>query len=306
MEPGREFRGGRHSHPSPRAKALVLATTQYRSAHLLVGVGRNVGDRLCADEPMIQLKTPNELKGLRSAGRVVAQAFAMLGESIRPGVTLRALDQQVSSFLAREGAQPLYKGYRGRPPVHPPFPGVICASVNNEICHGIPDDRVLAEGDIVGIDIGLKYKGWCGDSCVTYAVGQPGPAALRLLTSAQAALNAGIGAAQVGQNLSDVGAAIQASAEAQGYNVVYDWGGHGIGRTLHEDPSVPHRGPGGRGIKLRPGMVFTVEPMINAGGPEWRLLGDGWTVVTRDGALSAQFEHTIAVTTRGPEILSSL
>lgn len=255
---------------------------------------------------MIQIKTPTEIRGMRAAGRIVAQAFDRLCESVRPGVSLRELDQQVSDFLAQEGAQPLYKGYRGRPPVHPPFPGVICASVNQEICHGLPDDRVLAAGDIVGIDIGLKYKGWCGDACETFAVGEPKPDTARLLQSAQAARQAGIDAAQVGRSLSDVGAAIQASAEAQGYNVVYDWGGHGIGRSLHEDPSVPHRGPAGKGVRLRPGMVFTVEPMINAGSAEWRLLGDGWTVVTRDGQLSAQFEHTIAITPRGPEILSSL
>jgi methionyl aminopeptidase len=254
----------------------------------------------------IQLKTPTEIKGMRAAGRIVAQAFAMLAEEIRPGVTLRHLDQRVAAFLEREGAQPLYLGYRGRPPVHPPFPGVICASVNQEICHGLPDERALAAGDIVGIDIGLKYKGWCGDSCVTYGVGPVGAEAQALLDVAEGARAQGIAAATAGTPLSDIGAAIQAYAEAHGCAVVYDWGGHGIGRKLHEDPSVPHRGPGGQGPKLRPGMVFTVEPMINQGGPEWRLLRDGWTVVTRDGRLSAQFEHTIAITSNGPEILSTL
>jgi methionyl aminopeptidase len=254
----------------------------------------------------IPLKSPNEVKGLRAAGRIVAQAFAVLKDAVRPGVTLADLDRQVAAFLEREGAQTLYRGYRGRPPVHPPFPGVICASVNNEICHGLPDDRALQAGDIVGIDIGLKYKGWCGDSCVTFAVGQPSPEAQRLLEVAEQALYTGIGAAQIGTPLSDIGAAIQQHADRHGYSVVYDWGGHGIGRNLHEDPSVPHRGPGGLGPKLRPGMVFTVEPMINQGGPQWRMLADGWTVVTKDGALSAQFEHTIAVTPDGPEILSKL
>jgi methionyl aminopeptidase len=243
---------------------------------------------------------------MRAAGQIVAQAFAMLHEAVRPGVSLAALDQQVTDFLAQAGAQPLYKGYRGRPANHPPFPGVICASVNNEICHGLPDERVLKPGDIVGIDIGLKYKGWCGDSCVTYAVGEVAPEAQRLLKEAEAALYTGIAAARLGEPLSNIGAAIQKHAEANGYSVVYDWGGHGIGRNLHEDPSVPHRGPGGLGPKLRPGMVFTVEPMINQGGPQWRLLPDGWTVVTRDGKLSAQFEHTIVVTNNGPEILSKL
>lgn len=254
----------------------------------------------------IPLKSPNEIKGLRAAGRIVAQAFARLGEAIRPGVTLAALDQQVADFLEQEGAQTLYKGYRGRPPTHPPFPGVICASVNQEVCHGLPDDRVLQAGDIVGIDIGLKYKGWCGDACVTFAVGEASPEAQRLLQVAEAALYKGIDAARAGEPISNIGAAIQQHADAHGYSVVYDWGGHGIGRNLHEDPSVPHRGPGGLGPRLRPGMVFTVEPMINQGGPQWRLLPDGWTVVTRDGKLSAQFEHTIAITDNGAEILSSL
>jgi methionyl aminopeptidase len=254
----------------------------------------------------IMLKRPQDIAAMRAAGQIVAGAFARLRDEVRPGVTLRELDEQVGAFLAREGAEPLYKGYRGRPPTHPPFPGVICASVNNEICHGLPNQRVLRDGDVVGIDIGLKYKGWCGDSCVTYAVGTPAPVAARLLEVAEAAMWAGVQASRVGVHLSDIGAAIQAHAEQQGCSVVYDWGGHGIGRSLHEDPSVPHRGPAGRGPRLRPGMVFTVEPMINAGGPEWVLLRDGWTVVTRDGALSAQFEHTIAITPDGPQVLSQL
>ncbi len=254
----------------------------------------------------ITLKGPKDVAALRAAGRIVAGAFAMLGDAIQPGVRLRDLDAQVRDFLARHGAQPLYQGYRGRPPVHPPFPGVICASINDEICHGLPNERALAAGDIVGIDIGLKYKGWCGDACVTYAVGEPGPETQRLLRVARECLQAGIDAAQPGRRLGEIGAAIQARAEAAGYSVVYEWGGHGIGRSLHEDPSVPHRGPGGHGPTLRPGMVFTVEPMINAGGPEWRLLKDGWTVVTRDRSLSAQFEHTIAITPLGPEVLSAL
>jgi methionyl aminopeptidase len=254
----------------------------------------------------IHLKNSQHIQAMRASGQIVAGAFAMLSEHVRPGVSLRELDDQVARYIAQEGAEPLYKGYRGRPPSHPPFPGVICASVNNETCHGFPNQRVLREGDIVGIDIGLTYKGWCGDSCHTYAVGTPSPAAARLLEIAQGARAEGIAAAQVGRHLSDVGAAIQAHAERHGCSVVYDWGGHGIGRALHEDPSVPHRGPGGRGPKLRPGMVFTVEPMINAGRPDWVLLRDGWTVVTRDGTLSAQFEHTIAITPNGPEILSKL
>ncbi len=254
----------------------------------------------------IMLKRPQDVAAMRAAGRIVASAFAQLKEDVRPGITLRELDERVAALLAREGAEPLYKGYRGSPPTHPPFPGVICASVNNQVCHGFPNERILRERDIVGIDIGLKYKGWCGDSCVTYAVGQVSPETAKLLEVAEAAMWQGIGAAQVGRHLSDIGAVIQAYAARFGYSVIYSWGGHGIGRSLHEDPSVPHRGPGGQGPKLRPGMIFTVEPMINAGGPEWVLLRDGWTVVTKDGALSAQFEHTIVITPDGPEVLSKL
>ncbi len=254
----------------------------------------------------IQLKSPREIVAMRESGRLVAEAFAMLRETIRPGVSLRELDKLVADFLKRRGAQTLYKGYRGNPPAHPPFPGVICASVNQEVCHGLPDKRVLREGDIVGIDIGLKYNGFCGDACETYPVGNIQPEAQRLLTIAQECRERGIAAAQVGTHLSDIGAAIQTHAEANGYSVVLDWGGHGIGRNLHEPPSVPHTGPGGHGPRLRPGMVFTVEPMINAGGADWKLLRDGWTVVTADGALSAQFEHTIAITEHGPEILSQM
>ena len=254
----------------------------------------------------IQLKSPREIAAMRESGRLVAEAFAMLQEAVVPGVTLRELDKMVADFLKRRGAQPLYKGYRGNPPAHPPFPGVICASVNEQVCHGIPDKRALRAGDIVGIDIGLKYNGFCGDACETFPVGSISPEAQRLLTVAQACRQRGIEAAQAGRHLSDIGAAIQVHAEANGYSVVNDWGGHGIGRSLHEPPSVPHNGPGGHGPRLRPGMTFTIEPMINGGGPDWKLLKDGWTVVTADGALSAQFEHTIVITEHGPEILSKL
>ncbi len=243
---------------------------------------------------------------MRAAGQLVAETFARLGETIRPGVALCDLDRLAADMLASRGAQPLYKGYRGKPPTHPPFPGVICASVNNEICHGLPDGRVLREGDIVAIDIGLKHKGFCGDACVTYAVGAVSQKAKNLLAVTEECLRRGIDEARAGRHLSDIGAAIQARAERAGYSVVREWGGHGIGRSLHEDPSVPHVGPARQGPVLRPGMVFTIEPMINAGGPEWKLLKDGWTVITADGSLSAQFEHTVAVTRNGPEILSAL
>jgi methionyl aminopeptidase len=255
---------------------------------------------------MIKIKHAKEIAAMREAGRLVAQTFARLESAIRPGVTLQDLDRLATDYLESQGAQTLYKGYRGNPPSHPPFPGVICASVNAEICHGLPDKRVLREGDIVGIDIGLKYKGFCGDACVTYGVGQIAPEAQRLLEVTRQCLDKGIAMATPGRRLSDIGAAIQAHAESQGFSVVREWGGHGIGRDLHEEPSVPHVGPAGHGPVLRPGMIFTIEPMINAGAPEWKLLKDGWTVVTGDGRLSAQFEHTLVITPGQPEILSRL
>jgi methionyl aminopeptidase len=254
----------------------------------------------------LPIKRPKELARMRDAGRIVAEAFALLAEDIKPGVVLADLDRRVEAFLRHEGALPLYKGYQGNPPEHPPFPGVICASINHEICHGLPDERVLQEGDIVGVDIGLRYRGWCGDACVTYAVGQIAPGARRLMDIAQECLRQGILAAQAGSYLNDIGRAIHAYADREGVAVVREWGGHGLGRSLHEPPSVSHIRQPERGPRLKPGAVFTIEPMINVGTNEWLLLDDGWTVVTADGALSAQFEHTIAITDNGPEILTRL
>jgi len=251
------------------------------------------------------LKSPAEIEALRRSGRLVAEAFERLGAAVAPGVRLVDLDRMVAAFIAERGAEPLYLGYRGSPPTHPPFPGVICASVNDEICHGIPDDRVLLEGDIVGIDIGLRLDGWCGDSCVTFPVGRIGPEAATLLDVARSCLELGIRAAQPGRHLGDIGAAVQRHAERHGTSVVTAWGGHGLGRDLHEPPSVGHTGQAGTGLALVEGMVFTIEPMINAGSAECELSDDGWTVVTADGALSAQFEHTVAITAHGPRILSA-
>jgi methionyl aminopeptidase len=254
----------------------------------------------------IPLKNRRAIEHMRVSGRLVAETFALLGEHIKPGVTLAELDRLAEQYLSKYKAKPLYKGYRGNPPKHPPFPGVICTSVNDEICHGLPNNRLLREGDIVGIDIGLRYNDWCGDACVTYAVGRVSAEARRLLEVAQECLRLGIAAAQPIHLLYDIGAAIQDYADSQGVSVVREWGGHGVGRTLHEPPSVSHVRETQRGPRLRPGMVFTIEPMINIGQPEWRMLDDGWTVVTVDGSLSAQFEHTIAITEHGPEILTRL
>jgi methionyl aminopeptidase len=254
----------------------------------------------------IKLKRPAQIEALREANRLVAETFREIEPEIQPGVLLSELDKLATDYLTSRGAKPLYLGYRGSPPSHPPFPGTICASVNHEICHGLPDDRRLNEGDIVGIDIGVRLNGWCGDACVTFAVGEVTPRAQRLMDVAKECLRRGIVAAQPGARLTDIGAAIQSYAEQHGYSVVREWGGHGVGRSLHEEPSVPHVGPAGHGPRLRPGMVFTIEPMINEGGAQWRLLDDGWTVVTADDSLSAQFEHTIAITENGPLILSQL
>ncbi len=272
---------------------------------LAQGAG-SVSPPLPGGKSMIQIKSLTEIEKMREAGRLVAEAFEVLRERIRPGAVLRDLDQAVEAYLLERGAKPLYKGYRGNPPNHPPFPGVICASVNNEICHGLPDGRALQGGDLVGIDIGLRYRGFCGDACVTFPVGQVTPAAERLLKVAEESMWRGIEAARPGAHLSDIGAAIEKHARKHGYSVVHEWGGHGIGRQLHEPPSVPHTGPGGQGPRLKPGMVFTVEPMINEGVAECVLQDDGWTVTTADGRLSAQHEHTIAITTDGRRVLSKL
>jgi methionyl aminopeptidase len=254
----------------------------------------------------ISIKNRRAIKQMRAAGRIVAETFAVLAEHIKPGLTLYELDQLAEKYLRSQGATPLYKGYRGNPPSHPPFPGVICTSVNEEICHGLPNGRVLQEGDIVGIDIGLRYNGYCGDACLTYGVGTISAEAERLLSVARECLRVGIQAAQAGQPLNNIGRAIEAYARSQNVFVVREWGGHGLGKTLHEPPPVSHVRVERQGPRLRPGMVFTIEPMINAGTYVWRLLDDGWTVVTADGSLSAQFEHTIAITNNGPEILTAL
>ena len=252
----------------------------------------------------VKIKRPKEVAKMRESGRLVAECFAILQENVRPGARLSDLDEQVERYILQRGAKPLYKGYTGSAAGHPPFPGVICASINHEICHGIPDDRLLKEGDIIGIDIGLRHRGWCGDACVTFAIGKISAEARRLMDITQECLRLGIEAAQPGAYLNQIGVVIQDYAESQGANVVREWGGHGIGRQLHEPPSVSHIRQPDPGPKLRPGMVFTIEPMINAGAHGWILLDDGWTVITGDGSLSAQFEHTVAITDHGPEILT--
>ncbi|HEU5097496.1 MAG TPA: type I methionyl aminopeptidase [Roseiflexaceae bacterium] len=246
----------------------------------------------------ILLRSRQQIAKMREAGRLVAETFELLRPHIRPGVTTRELDQMAEKYIRSRGATPAYKGYKG-------FPATICVAPNNVICHGFPSKTPLAEGDIVGIDIGARLNGWYGDACVTYPVGQVAPEAAKLLEVAEEAMWRGIRAARAGQRLGDVGAAIQTYVEANGRSVVREWTGHGVGEKLHEDPSVPHFGKPGSGILLRPGLIFTVEPMVNAGHYETVLdKKDGWTVRTADGSLSAQFEHSIVIADNGPEILT--
>ena len=241
---------------------------------------------------------------MREAGRLVALTFEILEKHLRPGTVLSQLDAIAEDFIRSKGALPLYKGYTGNDVRQPPFPGTICASVNEEICHGMPDGRALKEGDIIGIDIGLRLDGFCGDACKTFPVGEVSAGARRLLAVAEKCLDVGIAAVSPRGYLNDIGDAIEAYADSQGVSVVREWGGHGIGRNLHEPPSVSHYRQPGRGLKLRPGLVFTIEPMINLGTHAWVLMPDKWTVKTEDGLLSAQFEHTIAIKSEDIEILT--
>ena len=252
---------------------------------------------------MILLRSPSDIKAMRRAGDLVARAFVLLRPHVRAGARLDELDRIVAQMLRSEGAGAPYKGYRPSPSV-PPFPGTICASVDEEVVHGIPGSRKLREGDVVGIDIGATLGDWVGDACYTYAVGSVSARARKLLDVTKGCLEAGIAEVAPGKRLGDVGAAIQELAESSGYGVVKELGGHGVGRNLHEDPHVNHFGRRGHGMRLREGMTFTIEPMINEGTSEIRFLEDGWTVVTADGGLSAQYEHTVAVTADGCEILT--
>lgn len=255
-------------------------------------------------------KSRQEIGHLREAGRLVAETFEVLRPYVVPGVSTTELDKIAEEYILGKGGKPIYKGYGARParggqPAVPPFPATICASVNDVICHGIPGpDKKLREGDIIGVDIGVLYKGWVGDSCVTYGVGKLGEQAQTLMDVAHKCMELGIDQARANRRLGDIGAAIQTYAESQGFTVVRELVGHGVGRSLHEDPQVLHYGKPNTGERIRPGMVFTVEPMINAGKAEIKTLPDRWTICTKDGALSAQFEHTLAITEGAPEILT--
>lgn len=250
------------------------------------------------NRPSIRIKSSAELDGMRAAGRLAARCLETVLSEVAPGVTTRHLDDVVVAFAREHGARSATLGYRG-------YPASVCTSINEVICHGIPDARrVLQEGDTIGVDVTLIVDGFHGDNAATVPVGEvPSPIA-RLLRDTLTSLRLGIEAARPGAHLGDVGAAIQEHAEGRGWSVVRDFVGHGIGRSFHEEPQVAHVGRRGRGVRLRPGMTFTIEPMINEGTWRCHVLEDEWTAVTDDGKVSAQFEHTIAIGPEGPEILT--
>ena len=248
---------------------------------------------------MVILKTKNELLSMQRAGRLSAQALWAGGEAVRPGVTTAEIDRIIHDFIVKNGGTPSFLNYSG-------FPASACISVNDEVIHGIPGKRVLKEGDIVSIDVGAKVDGFHGDNAYTFACGEISPEARALLDATKESLMRGIAAAQPGNRIGDISTAVQNYVESLGYSVVRDYVGHGVGRNLHEEPEVPNFGRAGRGVRLAPGMVIAIEPMINQGTCEVHVLSNDWTVVTNDNRLSAHFEHTIAITQNGPVILTSV
>ena len=250
---------------------------------------------------VIQLKSAREIDLMAQGGQILARTVELLRGSVRPGMSTLDLDKIAEDFIrSHEGATPAFKGLYG-------FPGSICSSINNEIVHGIPSARrVLKDGDVISIDVGVGYKGYFTDSATTVPVGQVSHEATRLLDVTQRALDAGIAAAVVGNHVGDIGAAVQAVVEAAGLSVVRDLVGHGIGVEFHEEPQVPNYGKPKRREKLVPGLTIAIEPMVNIGGPATKTLSDRWTIVTLDGSLSAHFEHTVAITESGTRVLTRL
>ena len=248
---------------------------------------------------MVILKTAREIALMREAGRISQRALQLAGRAVEPGVSTLELDTMIRSYIEKEGATPSFLGYGG-------FPASACISVNNVVIHGIPSAKeILKEGDIVSIDVGAYFGGYHGDNAYTFPCGDISPEARDLLDTTKEALYQGIKQAVAGNRLGDIGSTVQRYVEARSYSVVRDFVGHGVGAKLHEDPSVPNYGTPGRGVRLLPGMVIAIEPMVNMGTHKVRVLDDDWTTVTADGKLSAHFEHTIAVTSNGPVILTS-
>ena len=247
---------------------------------------------------MIVLKTGRELKVMREACRISAEALKLAGSAVEPGVTTAELDKIAEKYILSQGAVPNFKNYNG-------YPATACISINNEVIHGIPSKkRVIKAGDIVSIDLGAKFEGYHGDNAATFACGDVSAEAKRLMDTTRESLYEGISAAVSGGRLGDIGAAIQQYVEKRGYSVVRQFVGHGIGTQLHEAPEVPNFGTQGRGIRLMPGMTLAIEPMINVGHYDVKIMPDGWTVLTKDGSLSAHFEHTIVITPDGPQIMT--
>jgi methionyl aminopeptidase len=248
---------------------------------------------------MVILKLPEEIEKLRASNLIVAEILERLREKVKPGVTTCELDGYSEELTRKNRVVPAFKGYRG-------YPFALCTSVNEEVVHGMPSERPLVSGDILSMDFGVIYKGYYGDAAITVPVGKVSKTAERLMKVTEQGLFQGIEQARAGNRLGDVSASVQKRVEAEGFSVVRDFVGHGIGRNMHEDPQIPNYGMAGRGIQLKPGMVLAIEPMVNAGGYGVRILPDGWTVVTEDGSLSAHFEHSVAITDNGPEILSRI
>lgn len=246
---------------------------------------------------MIICKSEAELDLMREAGRIVAETHRLMSLAVKPGITTKELDQIAEDYIVSQGAVPSFKGYNG-------FPASICASINDELVHGIPSQRKLLDGDIISIDIGAKYKGYHGDSAWTYAAGNISPMAQKLLQITEASLNAGLAKAKADVRLFTISHAIQQVAEAEGFSIVREYVGHGIGANLHEEPQIPNYGLPNHGPRLKPGMVLAIEPMVVAGERYVRTLDDQWTVVTEDRSLCAHYEHTIAITADGYEILT--
>jgi methionyl aminopeptidase len=248
---------------------------------------------------MIILKSKSEIEKMAVACHIVAEVLELLVRAVRPGLTTLELDALAERNIRARGALPAFKGYRG-------FPNTLCASINEQVVHGIPSKRRLKAGDIIGLDLGAKWEGYYGDAAVTVPVGEVSVGTECLLATAREALYLGIKEVSPGKHLSDISHAIQQHAETRGYGVVRAFVGHGIGTALHEEPQVPNFGPPGRGPRLKVGMVLAIEPMVNIGHADVEILDDGWTVVTADGQLSAHFEHTVAITDDGPQILTTL
>ncbi|MEW6601488.1 MAG: type I methionyl aminopeptidase [Nitrospirota bacterium] len=248
---------------------------------------------------MIVLKSEDEIKRMAESCRIVAEVLEGIKKNVCPGVSTNEINDFAESYIISRGAKPAFKGYRG-------YPASVCTSINEQVVHGIPSSKKLKDGDIISLDIGVFYKSFYGDAAVTLPVGSVGSQAMKLISVTEKALEAGLSKAVAGSRLSDISSAVQGCVEAEGFSVVRSFVGHGIGRELHEEPQIPNFGKPGEGPELRPGMTLAIEPMVNAGSWEVIILNDGWTAVTKDRSLSAHFEHTVAITKNGLDILTKL